>query len=63
MSQPVLVGRARTPIGKLLGSLAARPTPGLGGIAVEAAQQRAGIAGDQVDALILRVRPGMISFA
>jgi acetyl-CoA C-acetyltransferase len=49
----VLVAGARTPIGKLLGSLAALPAPDLGGIAVEAALARAGITGDQVDAVIL----------
>jgi acetyl-CoA C-acetyltransferase len=53
MAQPVLVAGARTPIGKLLGSLAALAAPDLGGIAVEAALQRAGITGDQVDAVIL----------
>jgi acetyl-CoA C-acetyltransferase len=53
MPQPVLVAGARTPIGKLLGSLAALPAPALGGIAVEAALRRAGITGDQVDAVIL----------
>jgi acetyl-CoA C-acetyltransferase len=53
MPQPVLVAGARTPIGKLLGSLSALPAPALGGIAVEAALRRAGITGDQVDAVIL----------
>ena len=53
MPQPVLVAGARTPIGKLLGSLAALPAPALGGIAAGAALRRAGIAGNQVDAVIL----------
>src|ERR1700704_871235 len=53
MPQPVLVAGARTPIGKLPGSLAALSAPALGGIAVEAALRRAGITGDQVDAVIL----------
>ena len=53
MPQPVLVAGARTPIGKLLGSLAALAAPDLGGIAVEAALSRAGLAGGQVDAVIL----------
>jgi acetyl-CoA C-acetyltransferase len=53
MPQPVLVAGARTPIGKLLGSLAALPAPALGGVAIEAALHRAGIAGDQVDAVLL----------
>ena len=37
MPQPVLVAGARTPIGKLLGSLSALPAPTLGAMAVEAA--------------------------
>ena len=53
MPQPVLVAGARTPIGKLLGSLAKLPAPALGGIAVEAALRRAGITGNQVDEVIL----------
>ena len=48
MPQPVLVAGARTPIGKLLGSLAALAAPDLGGIAVEAALSRAGLAGGEV---------------
>jgi acetyl-CoA C-acetyltransferase len=53
MLQPVLVAGARTPIGKLLGSLGALSAPELGGLAVEAALRRAGITGDQVDAVIM----------
>jgi acetyl-CoA C-acetyltransferase len=53
MPQPVLVAGARTPIGKLLGSLSALPATALGGIVVEAALRRAGITSDQVDAVIL----------
>ena len=53
MPQPVIVAGARTPIGKLLGSLAALPAPALGGIAIEAALARAGIAGHQVDAVLM----------
>jgi acetyl-CoA C-acetyltransferase len=53
MPQPVLVAGARTPIGKLLGSLSALPAAELGGIAVQAALERAGIAGDRVDAVFL----------
>ena len=53
MPQPVLVAGARTPIGKLLGSLSALSAAELGGIAVQAALERAGIAGDQVDAVFL----------
>ncbi len=53
MPQPVLVAGARTPIGKLLGSLSSLPAPALGGEAVRAALTRAGIGGEQVDAVIL----------
>jgi len=53
MTQPVLVAGARTPIGKMLGSLSGLAAPALGGIAVRAALQRAGITEGQVDAVIL----------
>ena len=53
MPQPVLVAGARTPIGKLLGSLAALPAPTLGGLAIGAALDRAGITGDQVDEVLM----------
>jgi acetyl-CoA C-acetyltransferase len=53
MTQPVLVAGARTPIGKLLGSLSTVPAPALGGTAIRAALDRAGVAADQVDAVIM----------
>jgi acetyl-CoA C-acetyltransferase len=53
MAQPVLVAGARTPIGKMLGSLAGLTAPELGGAAVRAALERAGITGDQVDTVLL----------
>ena len=49
----VLVAGARTPIGRLSGGLAAFTAMDLGGIAIEAALQRAGVAGDQVDYVIM----------
>jgi acetyl-CoA C-acetyltransferase len=52
MAQPVIVAGARTPIGKLLGALSSLSAPDLGGIAISAALDRAGITGDQVDAVI-----------
>jgi acetyl-CoA C-acetyltransferase len=52
MSQPVLVAGARTPIGKMLGGLSRLQAPALGGTAIRAALERAGITGDQVDAVI-----------
>src|SRR5580704_14551468 len=53
MPGSVIVSGARTPIGKLLGSLADFPAVDLGGIAIEAALARAGIAGDAVDYVIM----------
>jgi len=53
MPGSVIVSGARTPIGKLLGALKAFEAVDLGGIAVESALSRAGIAGDQVDYVIL----------
>jgi acetyl-CoA C-acetyltransferase len=53
MSGSVIVSGARTPIGKLQGSLAGFSAADLGGVAVKAALERAGIAGDQVDYVIL----------
>jgi len=50
--QPVIVAGARTPIGKLLGALSSLTAPELGGIAIRAALSRAGLAGEQVDAVI-----------
>jgi acetyl-CoA C-acetyltransferase len=49
----VIVSGARTPIGKLAGSLAGFSAAELGGIAVKAALERAGITGDDVDYVIL----------
>jgi acetyl-CoA C-acetyltransferase len=53
MSGSVIVGGARTPIGKLLGSLGSFAAVDLGGVAIEAALARAGIAGDAVDYVIM----------
>src|SRR4051812_46627911 len=53
MPGSVIVSGARTPIGKLLGSLADFQAVDLGGIAIEHALSRAGIAGDQVDYVIM----------
>jgi len=49
----VIVAGARTPIGKLLGSLKDLSATDLGGFAIKAALDRAGIAGDQVDYVIM----------
>ncbi len=53
MAGSVIVSGARTPIGKLQGSLAAFAGVDLGGIAIKAALERAGIVGDQVDYVIM----------
>ena len=47
----VIVSGARTPIGKFLGVLASLKAPDLGGIAIKAAIERAGIKGDEPDEL------------
>jgi len=53
MAGSVIVSGARTPIGKLQGSLAGFSAADLGGIAIKAALERAGITGDDVDYVIL----------
>ena len=49
----VLVAGARTPIGKLSGGLSSFTAMDLGGVAIAAALERAGIAGDAVDYVIM----------
>ena len=44
-----IVAGARTPIGKLSGALAGFTAMDLGGIAIKAALERAGVAPEQVD--------------
>jgi acetyl-CoA C-acetyltransferase len=51
--QPVIVSGARTPMGRLLGSLKDFSAADLGGVAIKAALERAGISGDQVDYVIM----------
>jgi acetyl-CoA C-acetyltransferase len=51
--QPVIVGGARTPVGRLLGSLASKSASDLGGVAIAAALERAGVAPDQVQYVIM----------
>jgi len=53
MSGSVIVSSARTPIGKLSGALASFEATDLGGHAIAAALERAGIGGDQVDYVLL----------
>ncbi|WP_214366921.1 acetyl-CoA C-acetyltransferase [Pseudonocardia sp. H11422] len=53
MPGSVIVGGARTPIGKLSGSLKDFSAVDLGGLAITAALDKAGISGDQVDYVIM----------
>src|SRR5918911_5364230 len=53
MPGSVIVGGARTPIGKLSGALKSFTAMDLGGFAIKAALERAGITGDRVDYVIM----------
>ena len=53
MSRSVIVAGARTPMGRLLGGLKDRSAAQLGGVAIKAALEKAGVSGDQVDYVIL----------
>ena len=53
MSDIVILGAARTPIGAFLGGLAPLSAPRLGGIAIRCALERAGVAADQVDVVFM----------
>ncbi|WP_219462886.1 acetyl-CoA C-acetyltransferase [Nonomuraea rhizosphaerae] len=53
MSGSVIVAGARTPIGKLLGALSGLPAVELGGIAIKAALERAGVAPESVEYVIM----------
>ena len=53
MPGSVIVGGARTPMGKLLGGLRDFSGTDLGAVAIRAALERAGITGDQVDYVVL----------
>jgi acetyl-CoA C-acetyltransferase len=53
MAGSVIIAGARTPIGRLAGVLSEFTAPDLGGVAIAAALQRAGVAADQVDAVIM----------
>src|SRR5580765_95463 len=49
MAGSVIIAGARTPIGKLSGALAGFSAAELGGFAIRAALERAGLTGEQVD--------------
>jgi len=53
MAGSVIVAGARTPMGKLLGSLKSFSAPDLGGFAIKGALDRARLAGEQVDYVIM----------
>jgi acetyl-CoA C-acetyltransferase len=53
MAGSVIVAGARTPIGRLLGGLKGFSGADLGGFAIKAALERAGVRGDQVDYVIM----------
>jgi acetyl-CoA C-acetyltransferase len=53
LTRSVIVAGARTPIGKLSGALKGFTAMELGGFAIAAALERAGISGDQVDYVIM----------
>jgi acetyl-CoA C-acetyltransferase len=53
MREAVIVGGARTPIGRLLGALSGLSGAELGGIAIRAALDRAGIPAEQVEYVIM----------
>lgn len=49
----VIVGGARTPMGRLMGSLSSVSATDLGGVAIKAALERSGVRPDQVDYVIM----------
>ncbi len=53
MPTTVILGTARTPVGKMGGALASMPATELGGIAIAAALERSGVAPEQVDHVVI----------
>jgi len=53
MPNTVILSAARTPVGKLGGGLSSLPATELGGIAIKAALERAGVAPDQVQHVVM----------
>jgi len=51
--QPVIVGAARTPVGKFLGGLLPLKAPELGAVAIREALRRAGVRGEDVQEVIM----------
>src|SRR5689334_8021080 len=52
MSSSVILGTARTPVGKMGGALSSVDAPELGGIAIEGALERSGVAPEQIQQVI-----------
>jgi acetyl-CoA C-acetyltransferase len=52
MTDVFIVGAARTPIGRFMGSLSPIPAPRLGAVAVRAAVERAGVEPEAIDELV-----------
>src|ERR1700760_2334051 len=52
MSSSVILGTARTPVGKMGGALSSVDAPELGGIAIEGALDRSGVAPGQIQQVI-----------
>jgi acetyl-CoA C-acetyltransferase len=53
MPKTVILGAARTPIGKMGGSLSSLDATALGGVAIEAALERAGVEPEQIDHVVM----------
>jgi acetyl-CoA C-acetyltransferase len=53
MPKTVILGTARTPIGKMGGALSSLDATELGGVAIRAALERAGVEGEQVEHVIM----------
>ena len=53
MTEVVIIGAARTPIGAFLGGLAPLAAPQLGAIAIRAALERSGVPLDQIDEVFM----------
>lgn len=53
MREVVILSAVRTPVGRFLGGLSTVPAPRLGALAIRAALDRAGVAPDQVDEVIM----------
>ena len=53
MPGSIIAGGARTPIGKLSGALKGFQAVDLGGLAIKAALEKAGVGGEQVDYVIM----------